>query len=344
MLEFGSQVLNRLTSLFFSPSSTLSISSLACALFIAAGFLIWKRAKRGQEVEMRVLLRALFPKRFFTKTVGIDVLLTVLNTSVFVAVFGLAIVNYNVVSSYVISGLVALFGTASPSALPEWQVNAFMTFALFMAFEFAYWFDHYLSHRIPYLWEFHRVHHEAEVLTPLTNFRVHPVDTIVFYNINGICLGLMNGVCSYAFGSNAHQFVLFDVNIFVVCALHLLTHLQHTHMWIAFTGFAGRVIMSPAHHQIHHSTNPKHFNTNLGGVLAFYDWLFGTLYIPGKTPEKLTFGVDRDAEHAASPHTMHGALIEPVIRVGKMIRIAIRKARRPAVSTLPGYSKVQAQS
>jgi sterol desaturase/sphingolipid hydroxylase (fatty acid hydroxylase superfamily) len=32
-------------------------------------------------------------------------------------------------------------------------------------------------HRIPVLWEFHKVHHSAEVLTPISLYRAHPVDT-----------------------------------------------------------------------------------------------------------------------------------------------------------------------
>ena len=58
-----------------------------------------------------------------------------------------------------------------------------MTIVVFLAFELGYWFHHYLSHRIPFMWEFHKVHHTAEVLTPVTIFRVHPLDTVVYYNI-----------------------------------------------------------------------------------------------------------------------------------------------------------------
>ena len=51
-------------------------------------------------------------------------------------------------------------------------------------------------------------------------------------------------------------------------------------MWIPFTGLAGRILQSPAHHQIHHSDNPAHWDKNLGFALAVWDWAFGTLYIP----------------------------------------------------------------
>ena len=54
-------------------------------------------------------------------------------------------------------------------------------------------------------------------------------------------------------------------------------HLQHSHMWIAFRGMLGRIFVSPAHHQVHHSDNPKHFDKNFGSCLALWDWMFGTL-------------------------------------------------------------------
>ena len=54
------------------------------------------------------------------------------------------------------------------------------------------------------------------------------------------------------------------VNVFLLTFTMTILHLRHSHVWLPFTGLAGRILQSPAHHQIHHSTNPKHFNKNLG--------------------------------------------------------------------------------
>ena len=43
----------------------------------------------------------------------------------------------------------------------------------------ALWFTHWLFHVVPELWEFHKVHHSAEVMTPITAARMHPVEEIV---------------------------------------------------------------------------------------------------------------------------------------------------------------------
>ena len=88
------------------------------------------------------------------------------------------------------------------------------------------------------------------------------------------------------FGDTAYQYVLSGNNVILVVFIHAYIHLQHSHMWISFRGALGRIFISPAHHQVHHSTNPIHFNKNLGSCLAVWDWLFGTLHVSGQTAVK----------------------------------------------------------
>ena len=57
--------------------------------------------------------------------------------------------------------------------------------AIFLAADFGFFFGHYLGHKVPLLWEFHKVHHSAEVLSPLTNYRFHPLDRVLL----GLCIG-----------------------------------------------------------------------------------------------------------------------------------------------------------
>jgi sterol desaturase/sphingolipid hydroxylase (fatty acid hydroxylase superfamily) len=206
---------------------------------------------------------------------------------------------------------------------------------LFLAYELGYWLNHYLSHRVPFLWEFHRVHHTATVLTPLTNFRVHPVYTFIFFNILAISTAIANGIGNYMFGETAYQYALSDTNIILVIFIHTYVHLQHTELWIPFRGALGRVFMSPAHHQVHHSTNPAHFDKNLGSCLALWDWMFGTLYVPGKEPEKLSFGVEPDNPHV---HTITGAYVDPILRAASLVRGALQK-QSPQVPSLPDAPK-----
>ena len=160
-----------------------------------------------------------------------------------------------------------------------------------LASELAYWFAHYCFHKIPALWEFHKVHHSAEVMTTLTELRQHPVEIIAFMNLIGLSTGIVFGVMTYAFGPGVRPFTLLNGNILLMAFLITYGHLRHSHMWIAFTGLAGRILQSPAHHQLHHSANPVHYDRNLGFALAVWDWAFGTLAVPARAREQIVFGV-----------------------------------------------------
>ena len=145
------------------------------------------------------------------------------------------------------------FGPVTPSTLSPYVTRSIITVMLFLSYELGYWFNHWLSHKVPLLWEFHKVHHTAEVLTPLTNFRVHPVYTWIFANILAFSAAIANGLGNYMFGDTAYQYALSDTNIILVLFIHTYVHLQHSHMWISFRGVLGRIFVSPAHHQVHHS-------------------------------------------------------------------------------------------
>ena len=123
-----------------------------------------------------------------------DVGFFLFNSFLATALFGWAILSYHFVSTTANEALASAFGARQPTSLSEFHSAGILTVALFLAYELGYWLDHYLSHKVPILWEFHKVHHSAEVLSPLTNFRVHPVDTLVFYNILALIMGGTGGL------------------------------------------------------------------------------------------------------------------------------------------------------
>ena len=315
-------LVSKLSYVFLSLGSVFSLTSLACALGLAVGFLVLKRYRRNRRIRWRAIWRALFPKRILqSASHNADIGFFFFGIFLYGILFGWAVLSYQFLSNVVIDQLAAVFGPVTPTTLLDWLSRTVMTAVAFLAFELGYWFHHYLSHRVPVMWEFHKVHHTADVLTPLTLFRVHPLDTITYYNILAVSMGFANGVMCYAFGETVYQFTVTDKNLLLVIFIHAYVHLQHTHLWISFRGMLGRVFLSPAHHQVHHSSNPAHFNKNLGNCLAVWDWAFGTLYVPTKEREKLTFGVVEDAQ--TDPHTFKEGMVMPVYRaaahVGRMV-------------------------
>jgi sterol desaturase/sphingolipid hydroxylase (fatty acid hydroxylase superfamily) len=233
------------------------------------------------------------------------------------AVFGLFVFGlmfgWAIMSATRIKSAVALWlGPSEPLHWPEWAIVTVATVSLYLTYEFAYWFYHFLCHRIEVLWRFHSVHHSAESLSPLTNFRVHPVDTLLFANVLAVANGSMSGLLIHEFG-DAHALTLDGTNAIVLVGFLLIGTLQHSHFWMSFQGIWARIFLSPAHHQIHHSIDPAHFNTNLGSTLAIWDWMFGTLKIPERRRQKLTFGVTG----YKAPHSFLGTVLTPFVGVAK---------------------------
>lgn len=314
ILESASRILayvgRTLGHMLLSPSSDLFVGSLLSALVIAALWLARRHAVSGLPIRIKALARLLFPRRWVAaRSAHLDLKLMLLNALVFGVVLAGAIVSHQMISGGTKVLLAGAFGPSVPSGVSEFAGAAILTVALFLAYELAYWVYHYLSHTVPALWELHKVHHSAEVLTPLTNSRVHPIEGILFLNTLAIFLGVTDGTLTYLLGQPAKQFSLANVNLIVVVFTYLLAHLHHTHVWIAFTGPLGRIFISPAHHQIHHSTNPIHWNKNMGSVLAIWDWLFGTLHVPARHRERLTFGLG-DGE--VTEHSVTQELLRPV--------------------------------
>lgn len=333
-----SYLFGRLGKALLSPGSHISLLSLASALLIALFVLAVRRHRRGRRIRLKLLLRALFPRRIVMSRSSLaDAGYFYFNLFLFGLIFGWALLSYHTLSRGVDGLLTATFGAMPRAPLPGFVSRSIITVVLFLAYELGYWLNHYLSHRIAFLWEFHKVHHSATVLTPLTNFRVHPIYMCVFLNILAVTVGLANGVGVYLLGQPVSQYGLSETNIILVFFIYGYVHLQHSQLWISLTGWLGHLFMSPAHHQIHHSRNPAHFNKNMGSCLALWDWMFGTLYVPSAEREALDFGVEPDRAHA---HTIRGELIAPFGRAAMVLKEYFTK--RPRRAPLPAAEQKQA--
>jgi sterol desaturase/sphingolipid hydroxylase (fatty acid hydroxylase superfamily) len=298
-------------------------AALALTLLISATMVAGQRLRRRGRIRPRLLLRAIFPRRLFTSpSMAADVGMTFLNCLVTGGLIGWALISAQAVAAFVFLHLgVALgpprIGGLNPGWVSPGWARAWLTVALFLAAEFAYWLDHYLSHKVPFLWEFHRVHHTAESLTPLTVFRVHPIDSLVFYNISGLFIGLTQGALAYVLGYEGPEYLMLGINALTYIFVLFISNLLHTQVWIAFTGPLGRLLISPAHHQLHHSMDPAHHGRNMGNALAVFDWLFGTLHVPQRQKEKLVFGVPPGPE---APHSIIGTMLAPCLAAWAHLR------------------------
>ncbi len=309
--------------------------SLAAGFGVAFGFLAHRQWKRRGHLRPRMIWRAFTAGDLLRhRSTRADMFYFGVNIFVTGIFIGWACLGVMEISQATESGLGRLFGVRAPVEAPDWAMRAIVTAVGFFAYEFGYWFDHYLKHRIPLFWEMHKTHHTAERLTPLTVWRVHPLDSLLYTNVVTICVGFALGAASFALGAHFPAYGLGGTNILLVAFFFIFVHLQHSQVWLPLTGALGKTFMSPAHHQIHHSVDPAHYNSNLGNALAIYDWLFGTLVMPPKENPHLAYGV---LEHGVDHHSVTQLLVTPV---AKVIQALIPHEAPPPVAGLEKSANV----
>lgn len=160
---------------------------------------------------------------------------------------------------------------------PTVAVVALACLIAFVTRDLTHYLVHRLHHQLPVLWAFHKVHHAATYLTPLTTERTHPVEDQFFALAEGLAMGLALGVLRgrYAF-TNVEVATIAATTIWVM-RIVTLTPLQHSSAPIRF-GWLDRVVYSPSLHQVHHSSKPEHWDRNFGECLSVWDSLFGTYH------------------------------------------------------------------
>ena len=159
-----------------------------------------------------------------------------------------------------------------------------------LALDFGLFLAHRLLHEVPMLWEFHKVHHSAEVLTPVTAYRMHPVDDLLSMALSGALGGIVTGAFQFLDPGNPGALSVLGLQAAVFVYYLAGFSLRHSHVWLDYPGWLGRVLVSPAQHQIHHSKAAEHAGKNLGFIFSFWDAACGTLWRPAKQ-ERLVFGL-----------------------------------------------------
>ena len=153
-----------------------------------------------------------------------------------------------------------------------------------------YWLHRFL-HTIPFLWEFHKVHHSAKVLTPITFYRVHPVENFLFGLRYSLSMGFVTGIFIYFFGAMIDIYTVVGVNVFLFIFSVFGANLRHSHVPFSYPKILENWLMSPKQHQIHHSR--KHFDKNYGGFVSIWDRVFGSLQLSNEV-SVMKFGLRKN--------------------------------------------------
>lgn len=186
--------------------------------------------------------------------------------------FLFSLVGYNALSNVAVEAfddVLRFFGVSNLVAIemgtwPAWV----QLLTMFVLADFIQWNVHRLLHRVPWLWEFHKVHHSVKEMGFAAHLRFHWMETVVYKTLQYIPLAMIG-------------FGITDFFIIHMVAL-LIGHLNHANLRWDY-GPLRWVLNNPAMHIWHHAkaTVPEHpYGTNFGLSLSVWDYLFGTAYVP----------------------------------------------------------------
>jgi sterol desaturase/sphingolipid hydroxylase (fatty acid hydroxylase superfamily) len=152
------------------------------------------------------------------------------------------------------------WGALNHVAWPGWLEVAVALVVL----DFAIWFQHFASHKVPVLWRLHRMHHADTDIDVTTALRFHPIE---------IGLSMLYKVCwVVALGPSVLAVVVFEI-VLNACAMF-------NHANIRLPERLDRVvrllIVTPDMHRVHHSVVRAEHTSNYGFNLSIWDRLFAT--------------------------------------------------------------------
>jgi alkylglycerol monooxygenase len=140
-------------------------------------------------------------------------------------------------------------------------------------FDFAFYWEHRLSHTINILWGTHVVHHSSEeynLSIALRRSWLADVVVIIFFLPIPMMGFAPETFLTVVVIHNFYQFILHTKAIGKLPA------------WFSFA------MHTPSHHRVHHGKDPKYIDKNFSGVFILYDRIFGTFK---EEEEEPTYGI-----------------------------------------------------
>jgi sterol desaturase/sphingolipid hydroxylase (fatty acid hydroxylase superfamily) len=196
-----------------------------------------------------------------------------------------------------------------PLVGPGLEILAMIFFPLFIHDCWFYW-SHRIEHRLPILWEFHKIHHSDERMNTSTWARDHFLQESwrAFFSV--FTLGMIIDLHPTEAGKTALYSTMFLVGLSMF--YHSAVRVQLP--WL------DRILVTPQVHRIHHSVSAEHHNRNFADVLPIFDIVFGTYHRPvGEEFPETGLGPDSPA-----PRSLLSAQFGPLVAVGRLLRPARR--------------------
>ena len=298
MPEFFNDYFLSLLNEIANPQKRVFVGYLLSAMVIA---FLWLCVV--EKLSLKTAVKKIFDKRiWFSRSSIADFKIILINRVIMSA--GAATIVSQLTISTILYNLLhkqTLIQPLAFHAMSAGMVAVLFTAFFFMFDDFSRFFVHRLMHKIPFLWAFHQVHHSAETMTPFTIFRTHPIEGVIFILRTSIVQGVAISAFIFLFGSKVDLVTVFGASVGVVIFHSLGSNLRHSHIKIRYPKIVERIFISPGQHQIHHSTEKKHFDKNFGVAFAIWDLMFGSLAFSEKATHRFglrtEFGLNQGIMH-----------------------------------------------
>ena len=270
----------------FTPDKRLYFVHLIFALVLA--YWVYKRSKQQGSFWRYIFA----PKVWLSASAKIDYSVALINGVLKSLLIGPWIFFGFAIAFEVSNGLLDVFGRPSGEPSTKLAIAAY-TVVIVVVGDFATYVLHLAMHKVPILWSFHRTHHAATSLNPVTQYRIHPVEMLLNTLRSIVVFGLVTGCFDYWTQQRIEPMTFLGVNVLHFAFLFWGSNLRHSHVKLRFWPRLERLLISPYQHQIHHSDQRHHQTHNLGSIFALWDRLFGTLMTSNEV-DKIQFGLGED--------------------------------------------------
>ena len=165
--------------------------------------------------------------------------------------------------------------------LNQFSLNPWVAFFIsFLVLDIYHYSQHVLFHKISIAWRIHRTHHADVDVDVTSSQRFHPFETLMVFVVRQAFV--------LVFGPFYLSVIVFD---FTAEILGFITH-ANIRIPISVDRLVRYLFITPDMHRIHHSVETDESNSNFGGLLSWWDYLFNTYKAAPKQPrEKMVFGL-----------------------------------------------------
>ncbi len=165
----------------------------------------------------------------------------------------------------------------------HWQIGIGYWVSLIIGQDFLYYWLHRFDHEIRFFWATHITHHSSTLMNITVGFR-----SSVFQPLYRFI---------YFFPLALAGFQPLDI-MFMYTATQIWGILVHTEL-VQNLGWLEKILVTPSHHRVHHASNPKYLDKNMGMLLIIWDKLFGTFQkeLPANEYQSIQYGLTKNIEN-----------------------------------------------